>query len=346
MTKTQTEQNIKTWETSLKDILEKTEEKCEKCFILTPLRCATKCDVWKTKNEFRGLYEKMRAPGYPVKLLNTLKNKRRLQVLEIISDKEASISQIQQKLKKLGYYHSQQTITHEYIDPLIKVGLVREDRNRYHTTLFGCKLRELTSEFHEICDLPSHSECYEELTLSVLLNGPKTYEDLKQLIPTKSVTRVLSRLKKAELVNVPKEREYMFYFKTRRDPRKESFSPTERRVYENIPTEGIPAGKLSKKVGVSLRRTYKYLRRLRKKKLVFTRKRPKSYALTDKGLRMAVMLDGIYSLVMEALVTATSMVKDEKIQRLISDTPRRGRKKRRERKSLTPLTVIPHVRQS
>jgi len=348
MTKTQTKPKIKTPEkTSLVNSLKEMERKCKTCFILTPLRCATNCEIWKAKNEFRNLYEKMKDPNYMVKLLNSLKNKRRLKVLEIISKEGASTSQIQQELKKLGYNHSQQTIQDEYISPLIKVGLAKKDGNKYYATLFGRKINKLTRNFHELGEiLPAHSECYEELTLTILLNGPKTYEDLKQLIPAKSVARVLSRLQTATLIEMPKEKNYVFYFKTRRDPEKEKFSPTERRVYEKIPLEGISASKLAEKTKISLRRTYKYLKILKKKKLVFTRKILRSYSLTDKGFQTAVMLDEIRSLAMEALATAAVVVKDEEIQRLfMPDTPpRRGRKKKRE--NLTLLTVVPYPKQS
>jgi hypothetical protein len=42
-----------------------------------------------------------------------------------------------------------------------------------------------------------------------------------------------------------------------------SFSPTEKRVYENILPYGISARQLAEKTEISLRRTCKYLRRLK-----------------------------------------------------------------------------------
>ena len=295
--------------TSLADTVKEWEETCKNCSPLTPITCISGCKIWKQKNEFRKLYKKMKNPNFMINLLNTLKNDRRLQILEIISEGCYSIARLQQELKKWGYYHSQQTIVEEYLTPLIEVGLAEEDQNRYYPTVFGCRLNELIKDFSDVENvLPPHSECYEETALGMLLDKPKTYEDLKSMIPAKSVARILNRLQKAKLVETTKENDYIFYFQTKRDSNNTKFSPTEKRVYENIPIEGFPARKLAEKTSISLRRTYKYLRRLKGKKLVFARKRPKSYALTAKGLKIAKMLKGIRNLTLEISATASHIV--------------------------------------
>jgi predicted transcriptional regulator len=46
-----------------------------------------------------------------------------------------------------------------------------------------------------------------------------------------------------------------------------------------------------------MRRTYKYLRGLKGKKLVFTRKTPKAYGLTEKGESLATVLQDLQNLV-------------------------------------------------
>ncbi len=321
--------------TSPTQIIEEIEQKCEKCAILTPITCATKCKLWKIKREFRRLHEIMKTSNYMINLLNTLKNKRRLQILEMLSKRELSLPSVQQELKKHGYHHSQETIAREYLAPLIDVGLVGRENNRYYATIFGFKINELIKDFHEIAEIfPTHSECYEEIAISILIEKSRTYKELKQFIPAKSVARVLQRLQKSGLIYAPKERDYIFYFKTRRDPSKLEFSLTERRVYENIPADGIPARKLAEKTGISLRRTYKYLRRLRRKKLVFARKQPKTYTLTEKGFKTAIMLNEIRKLVADFLA-ATAMLTKEK---LMPDTKRR--KTRRKEREIFPLTVL------
>ena len=229
-------------------IIEEIEQECEKCTILTPITCATKCKLWKIKKEFRRLHEIMKTSNYMINLLNTLKNKRRLQILEMLSKKELSLPNVQRELKKHGYHHSQETIAREYLAPLIDVGLVGRENNRYHATIFGFKINELIKDFHEIAEIfPTHSECYEEIAISILIEKSRTYKELKQFIPAKSVARVLQRLQKSGLIYAPKERDYIFYFKTRRDPSKLELSPTERRVYEKIRLMGFQPESLQRK---------------------------------------------------------------------------------------------------
>lgn len=332
-------------QTSLTDLLNILEKTCQNCNPLTPITCVTGCKTWKLKNQFRKLREKTENPNFRTKLLNTLKNKRRLQILELISKKHSSIMHIQQRLKKLGFDHSRQTIIREYINPLTEAGLAGQDHNLYYATVFGCKISELVKNFHNLEDiLPSHSECYEEITLDKLMKGPKTYEDLKSIIPSKSVARVLSRLQKAELSETSKEKDYIFFFATKRNPEVSLLSPTESRVYNNIPMDGIPARKLAEKSGISLRRTYKYLRKLKGKKLVFTRKKPTSYRLTAKGAQIALMLEALCNLTVEASATAQLAKHEGSSEQMTPNTyPKRKKKKDEE---IIPLTVKQPVKQN
>jgi hypothetical protein len=84
-----------------------------------------------------------------------------------------------------------------------------------------------------------------------LLAGPKTFEDVEAFISPKIAARILKRLKTADLIETPEERDYVFFFKSKREPNKETFSSTERKVYGNISEEGISAKKLAEKTGVS-----------------------------------------------------------------------------------------------
>jgi DNA-binding IclR family transcriptional regulator len=325
-------------QTSLAQIVEKWEEICRNCNPLTPIACVTSCKIWMQKNEFRRLCEKIENPAYLRELLNTLKNKRRLQILDVLSKGRYSVVKLQQELKRLGYYHSQGTIANEYLTPLMDVGLVEENlENQYYPTLFGCRLSELTKNSYDLVEvLPPHSECYEENALTVLMHEPKTFKDFECMVPAKSVGRVLDRLQKVELISSPKENDYVFFFRSRRNPSNERFSSTERRVYENIVEEGIPARKLAEKTGISLRRTYKYLRRLKGKKLVFARKRQKCYSLTVKGYRVAEFLNGLCSLTAEIQDSASHFLKDEN-----HESPTLGAHRMRSEKPerITPLVT-------
>ena len=68
-------------------------------------------------------------------------------------------------------------------------------------------------------------------------------------------------------------------------------------MYDSIVSEGISAGKLAKETGLSTRRTYKYLRGLKGKKLIFLRRTPKAYGLTCKGEMLASVLQELQNIV-------------------------------------------------
>ena len=105
------------------------------------------------------------------------------------------------------------------------VGLATEAREEYYATNFGGRLTELLENFPEFAEmLPAHSECYEEILLQSLLSGPKTFEDIEALISPKIASRILKRLRSVGLIETPEERDYIFFFKSKRDPDKETFS--------------------------------------------------------------------------------------------------------------------------
>jgi predicted transcriptional regulator len=292
------------------DILRTLDQECKNCKPVTPLECITSCNVWKLRNELRRLCETMENPNFMKDLLNVLKNDTRLHILQTIVKSRHSVSKLQQELKKAGYLHSQDTIAEEYLQPLLEVGLAAESQDQFYATTFGGRLTELIGNIPEFVDfLPAHSECYEENILKALLSGPKTFEEITNLVPSKIVSRILKRLKTVGLIETPEERDYIFFFKSKRDPSKETLSATESKVYSNILDEGIATKKLAQKTELSLRRTYKYLRGLKGKKLVFARKTPKTYCLTDTGERLAWLLNELDKLVEETLRFSEQFIK-------------------------------------
>jgi len=284
------------------DILRALDKECRDCKPVTPLECITSCNVYKLRSELRRLCETMESPNFMKDLLNVLKNDTRLRILQAIVKGRYSVSKLQQELKKEGLLHSQDTIAEEYVRPLLEVGLAAESQDQFYATPFGGKLTELIENIPEFADsLPAHSECYEENILKAMLTGPKTFEEITDLVPAKIVSRILKRLKTEGLMETPEERDYIFFFRSKRDLNKENLTATESTVYKNIPAEGIPAKKLADKSNLSLRRTYKYVRSLKGKKLLFARKTPKTYCLSDKGERLAWLLDEVNKLVEDTL---------------------------------------------
>jgi DNA-binding transcriptional ArsR family regulator len=297
----------------LVEMLRNLDAECRECAPITPLKCITRCNIWKLKNELRNLRETMDNPNFIKDLFNVLKNETRLHILNTIVKGCYSVDQLQQELKKAGYTHSQDTINEEYLHPLMQVGLATETRDEYCATMFGGRLTEILEDFPEFVNaLPAHSECYEETLLSELLAGPKTFQEAETLISPKVASRVLKRLKTAELLETPEGRDYVFFFKSKRDPRKETLAETEKKIYENIPEEGISAKKLAEKTELSIRRIYKYLRGLKGKKLVFTRKTPKTYCSNIKGEKLAILLQDLHNLVEETWSSSEQVVNNEK----------------------------------
>jgi len=286
------------------------DEECQKCTPLTPLECISRCKTWKLKNELRRLHKTIEKPDFMKDLMNVLKNDTRLHILMTIAKGHYSVRKLQQELRKTGRSHSQNTIVKEYLCQLVEVGLVVEAQDQYYTTTFGDRLTKLIEGSTNIVNfLPVHSECYEETVLRALLSGPKTFEDINGLVSRKIVSRILKRLKTADLIETPNKRDYIFFFRSKRDPANETFSPTKSKVYRDIPDEGISAPKLAEKTGLTTRTTYKYLRGLKGKKLVFTRKIPKAYCLTAKGEKLALLLDELYTLVEETLSSSEQVFK-------------------------------------
>jgi len=295
----------------LAEILKQADSICRYCEPASPMICIEQCEIWRTKNEFVEMNGMLCADDHVHNLLNAVKNDRRQKVMEALSERSHGIKGLQEYLKSKGYYHSQHTIASEYVEPLVKSGLVKRDGAKYRLTLYGQKFRVVFNKFNVENLLPPHSRCYEEIVLKKLKDEPKTYADLVESLTQKSLSRSLKRLIENGLVTKSKNPEYVFYFRTKKVPKK-PFSPTEKKVYEAIPEAGISARELSKKVSINLRRIYKYLRRLRKKRLVFTRKRLRTYELTSSGMELANFLEETANLVLDASRASTFLLERSK----------------------------------
>lgn len=281
------------------EVFKRAGDICQYCKPLSPVVCTEQCEIWRTKNGFLEMNGKLCAENHISNLLNAAKNDRRQKVIEALHERPRSTKSLQEYLKSEGYYHSQHTIASEYIEPLIEVGLVSKEGDRYRLTLYGRRFFDILNRFNLENPLPSHSRCHEELVLRKLVDGPKSYANLLESLTRKSLSRPLKRLLETGLATKSGSSNHVFYFRTKKVPKK-PFSPTEKKVYETIPEAGISTSELSKRVGINLRRTYKYLRRLKKRRLVFTRKRPRMYELTPSGMKLASFLEETASLATDA----------------------------------------------
>ena len=80
-----------------------------------------------------------------------------------------------------------------------------------------------------------------------------------------------------------------------------------------MPHEGIPAGKLAKETGLCMRRTYRYVRGLKGKKLVFARRIPKVYGLTCKGKKLAFVMRKLQKIVEAAWNSSQQIMQESKL---------------------------------
>jgi len=223
-----------------------------------------------------------------------LKNQTRLHIFQIIINSGCTIAKIQQELKTLNIKQSVNSINEEHIQPLITIGLITELTGKYNATLFGtCIHNNLDSFADFLRTLPPQSECHEETLMQFLLLGPKTCEEIKQVISPSITARTIKRLTTTGLINIPANRNYIFFYKSKRDPTLEKLTDSEMKVYTSIPCEGIAADQLAKLVGLSQRRVYVHIRHLKGKKLVFTKKIPLTYSLTDSGQKLAIILQNL-----------------------------------------------------
>jgi DNA-binding HxlR family transcriptional regulator len=224
---------------SLTDALDKAENYCKSCKTSSPMVCVERCDIWRMKHEILEIRRVVGENTHTCQLFNVLKNKRRLKILDTICEHSRNMKELQRHLRKNGFNHSRTTIVENYIKPLIKVGLIREDGVTFKATFYGRKIHDLLMKLGSLGLLPTHSCCYEEVVLREL-NTPKTFNELATRVPPKSLSRILMRLRAKKLLAERANPHYVFYHKAKGKP-KMRLSPTEKRVFDAIPQAGIPA---------------------------------------------------------------------------------------------------------
>lgn len=276
------------------------KEHCKSCSVISPMFCVDQCETWKVKRELRKISKVLSSESHVLELLNALKNERRLVILGLLRERPLSIRNIQVELRNRRFNHSK-NIVNEYLQPLSDAGLVTKEGERFQLTLYGRKIHQTVRQHGFNGDLPAHSVGHEERILRHLIDGPKTRKELQNTVPAKILSRILKRLQELGLIKAESTTSHIFYFRTRRPLHLEKLSPTQRRICYAIPSDGISTSSLSDSVGINLRRTYKYLRNLRGKKLVFRREKPATYALTDRGKAIAEFLEEIVSIRMNGI---------------------------------------------
>ena len=269
-------------------------EVCENCRPLSPMMCVELCQIWRLKREYRDPFLLVKKPSLP-ELFNRMKNSRRLKIMESLIEKPLSLKDIRDGLKEKSYYHSLSTLRDSYITPLEDADFIQNEDDLYKITSKGKIISNILIN-SEIAKLPLHSKGYEEKILNALLSGPKPYNELTKIVPNGSLHRSLKRLQHKNFIVNSSFPSRVFYFASKRRPTRR-LSPTEMKIFKALPKEGISGRDLTEKVGISVRRVYKYLKRLRYKRHVEKVKKTAIYKVTDAGKRLAQSLNTAYTLI-------------------------------------------------
>jgi len=140
--------------------------------------------------------------------------------------------------------------------------------------------------------LSGASSCNEEIVLLALRNGYNTFRDIASLVNPSVLPRTLARLRRNELIRVNRPSEPALY--TRVGKRLYGgATPTERKVFAAIHPDGTSAKQVASKVGISLRRTRKFIAMLMKRRAIFPRNIPVTYELTETGDVHARLVDEV-----------------------------------------------------
>lgn len=276
-------------------VLRAITETCDSCRPLNPIMCVESCPIWTLKRTYRAAFEDLAEKPSLTDLLRLSKNEGRLQILKRLNDKPGTLQELREHLKHAGHSYSKNTLRHRYIQPLVDVSVVEEQNGVYTITINGKSIFNLLTT-SEVMKLSTSSQGYDELLLKHLLSGPKTYEDLRDVVPNGALRRSLRRLQKNNFVVKPTLNGRIFYYATKKRPTRK-LSPTEMKIFKALPSEGLSAKDLSEKVGISMRRVYKYLKQLKYKRHVRKEEKTAVYRLTDAGTSLAQSIKLAYNLI-------------------------------------------------
>lgn len=269
-------------------VFQEIQELCDNCQPSTPIMCVELCPIWKLKQQYQDSFQALKDKRSLLCLLNLLKNDRRLKIFETLEKKPCTLKEVRDYLKPHGYYHSFSILTTSYLKPLLEAHLLEEKAGVYNITSKGKTLLTIYTN----SDLPKlilSSKEYEKDILEHLLTGSKTHKELSNIVPKNSLYRSLKTLQSMDLIVKSPQRGRIFYYATKRRPTRR-LSPIESILFKALPKEGISIRDLSQKVGISIQRIYKYLKRLQYKRHVKKIKREALYNITHAGKHLLQQL--------------------------------------------------------
>jgi predicted transcriptional regulator len=274
--------------------LEALTEICATCRPVSPLMCVELCEIWSLKQQYHDALETLHKGPVDPQLLNAMKNRPRRLILQRLMDQPQTVTEIQAHLKTYGYISSLQTLRDTYLHPLIRSGLARVQDSTYRITGLGQSLYTIFIS-SDLAELPIHSHGYEERVLLALHSGAKTRDDLVQLVPRHVLPRVLRRLHRRHFIAHERRPGRVFYYATKRRATR-AMTPTEAKIFKALTKDALSPREISATIDISVRRVYKFLRRLWFKQHISKETKQPSISLTAKGCRLAKSLMAISDL--------------------------------------------------
>ncbi len=228
--------------------------------------------------------------GRLVLVLKAIKDPGGISIMQDLETGNLSPDEIVKRLTARGVKLSASSLP-DYVGPLLSADLVELCRGKCRLTVTGSTVVEAVGKRGAPSGFPVNSNCYEEVVLLALKSGYRTYHDLAALVKESVLSRILSRLRKGGLIQTNRPPETVFFRVTKR--LYGGATPTQRRVFQVIQPEGTSIRQAAKTLGISVRRTYKHVAILKKRRFIFQREIPVTYQLTCAGSVIADFVEEV-----------------------------------------------------
>ncbi len=224
-------------------------------------------------------------------VFTSIKNSRRRAILDELNTLEGlSLKQIARKLRKRGYQHSRSTILEYYIKPLLNGKLIEQKGEKFKITSLGEKIIREVKPIEKYLKVLNQGKCYEEFFLVSLTLGLNNYDQLTEIVPLHTISRIEKRIEPFLQKSAPRT----YYYVT--DEGKNGNFPSDlpasgREIFHLIQNNGgIRVADLFALASMRPRTCYKHLKRLRERGLIGRQKQPVTFGLTFVGKKVAEAL--------------------------------------------------------
>ncbi|MFQ6123546.1 MAG: hypothetical protein ACE5R6_02935 [Candidatus Heimdallarchaeota archaeon] len=221
----------------------------------------------------------------------SIKNSRRRAILnDLCTFDGLTIKRITRNLRKRGYQHSRSTVLEYYVKPLQKGKLIEKKGEKFKITYLGEKIKREVKPIETYLNLLNQGKCYEEFFLISLALGLNTYEQLTEIVPFHTISRIEKRIDPF-LQKAPPRTYYYVTDEGKNGNLLSDIPSTGREIFHLIQNNGgIRVPDLFALAQSRPRTCYKHLKRLRERGLIRRQKQPVTFNLTSAGKKVAEAL--------------------------------------------------------